>query len=161
MIKICEECDCQFETKPSIIKRGNGKFCSKQCFTNSSIKGEFKNCLICNEKSWKTLSQIKKSKSQTFFCSKACSISFRNISQCSEKHPNWKNGKASYRKRAIKKYGLKCSNENCIMKIDIPEIMYDVDHIDCDRENNKIENLQILCVWCHALKTRKVDSIAL
>jgi hypothetical protein len=40
---------------------------------------------------------------------------------------------------------------------EIPLEMLDVDHIDNDRSNNELENLQILCVWCHSLKTRSVE----
>jgi hypothetical protein len=34
--------------------------------------------------------------------------------------------------------------------------MLDVHHKDGDRENGSIENLEVLCVWCHALYTRKI-----
>lgn len=36
------------------------------------------------------------------------------------------------------------------------EQMLDVDHINSNRKDNKLCNLQVLCVWCHALKTRKI-----
>lgn len=35
--------------------------------------------------------------------------------------------------------------------------MLDADHVNGDRSNSKKGNLQVLCVWCHALKTRKVQ----
>lgn len=41
---------------------------------------------------------------------------------------------------------------------DAHEQMLDVHHRDGDRKNNKIENLEVLCVWCHALETRGVPS---
>ena len=34
--------------------------------------------------------------------------------------------------------------------------LLDVDHINCNREDNRIQNLQILCVMCHAMKTRGI-----
>jgi hypothetical protein len=74
-----------------------------------------------------------------------------------EGHHKWKGGKASYRQRALKKYGRECGNQSCQIRaagIVIPEEMLDVDHIDNDRENNSLENLKVLCVWCHAVKTR-------
>lgn len=36
--------------------------------------------------------------------------------------------------------------------------MLDVDHIDSNRSNAALSNLQILCIWCHALKTRGVEA---
>ena len=37
--------------------------------------------------------------------------------------------------------------------------MLDVHHVDGIRQNNHPDNLEVLCVWCHALKTRKIDYI--
>src|SRR5438876_2230962 len=36
--------------------------------------------------------------------------------------------------------------------------MLDVDHLDNDRTNNSLDNLRVVCVWCHALKTRGVPA---
>jgi hypothetical protein len=72
-------------------------------------------------------------------------------------HHNWKDGSGSYRERAKKEYGEYCSNPTCPIKgaaISIPRELLDVDHIDNNRSNNDIQNLQVLCVWCHAIKTR-------
>lgn len=91
-------------------------------------------------------------------CSRACSNThFRS----KENHPNWQGmNTVQYRKKALREYEAKCFNTSCEIKkagIEIPTSMLDIDHIDSDRSNNKIENLQPLCVWCHALKTRKVN----
>ncbi len=59
---------------------------------------------------------------------------------------------STYRIRALKEYGSFCTW--CGYDREIK--MLDVDHIDSNRKNNKLENLQILCVFCHAMKTRKV-----
>lgn len=34
--------------------------------------------------------------------------------------------------------------------------MLDVHHLDSDRSNGLPENLLVLCVWCHALETRRI-----
>ena len=45
-------------------------------------------------------------------------------------------------------------NPNCPITFEIPRYMLDVHHKDENRSNNKIENLEVLCVWCHAVLTR-------
>lgn len=60
--------------------------------------------------------------------------------------------KTTYRVRALQEYGAFCNW--CGYSDEVK--MLDVDHIDSNRSNSKLENLQVLCVWCHALKTRKV-----
>ena len=34
---ICKQCNIEFKIKPSILKSGGGKFCSKKCFNRSKI----------------------------------------------------------------------------------------------------------------------------
>jgi len=88
-----------------------------------------------------------------FFCNRECKDSAQGIDGIKEIQPlHYKDGCGSYRARALKKYGVYCTK----CGYDEYEEMLDVDHIDSDRSNNKIKNLQVLCVWCHALKTRKI-----
>jgi hypothetical protein len=60
--------------------------------------------------------------------------------------------KSTYRMRALKEHGAFC--DYCGYSLHVK--MLDVHHIDNKRENNKLENLEVLCVWCHAMETRKV-----
>lgn len=66
-----------------------------------------------------------------------------------EKHPLYTG--SGYRRQAIRIYGLSCDNKSkCPLRnIKLPSFMYDVDHRDGNHGNNKIENLRVLCVWCH------------
>jgi len=85
-------------------------------------------------------------------------LSESNKLRVGDLHPNYAEGSKSYRKRAFRYYGKNCENPECPIGIPIPEEMLDVDHIDSNRERNCKENLQVLCVWCHAVKTRlKID----
>lgn len=54
------------------------------------------------------------------------------------------------KKHLIKTLGHKC--ENCLISVwyDLP-ICLEVHHVDGDRTNNKLENLQLLCPNCHSL----------
>lgn len=136
------------------IYKDNPKFCNTKCFHKyQSYKSVvFVNCTFCDSLIKKKKSQIRSSKSRKYFCNRACKESFIS----GKNHPNWKGGLASCRNRAIKKYGLKCSNKKCKLRgINLPKFAFEIDHIDSDRNNNKLENLQILCILCHRIKTFK------
>jgi hypothetical protein len=47
MIKNCQNCGKQFHVKPSRIKRGGGKFCSRKCY--HSLPFPKKICLYCQQ----------------------------------------------------------------------------------------------------------------
>jgi len=66
-----------------------------------------------------------------------------------------------YRKKALNFLPHRCNNEKCIIQknnIKLETYLLDVDHLDKNRANNQLENLQFLCLYCHALKTRLIDS---
>lgn len=110
-------------------------------------------CGYCDKKFERRASDIRW---ENVFCSKSCSVTVRNIRNAEK---NLLRTKKGYRIAALKYYEHKCSNPKCeLIKcgIQIPIIMIDVDHIDNDRKNNAMTNLQLLCVWCHTLKTRNV-----
>jgi 5-methylcytosine-specific restriction endonuclease McrA len=44
--------------------------------------------------------------------------------------------------------------ERCLM-VPLDKKLLDVDHIDGDRSNNKLNNLQTLCKPCHKIKTKE------
>lgn len=58
-----------------------------------------------------------------------------------------KNGIKGYRQRALKHYGEKCNR--CGIE-DVRVLL--VHHEDRNRENNELENFEILCRNCHALE---------
>lgn len=65
-----------------------------------------------------------------------------------EKNPRWKGGIRAYKNLALREYGNKCQNCGKIGKgHDIH-----VHHIDKNQNNNKIENLIVLCAECHKSK---------
>lgn len=75
----CEYCSKLFLKLVHKIRNLNVKFCSNRCKTNSKIKQRFEmNCFQCNSTIIKSGQQIKINKTKTFFCSKSCSITYRN-----------------------------------------------------------------------------------
>jgi hypothetical protein len=62
------------------------------------------------------------------------------------------NSPTTYRRRALMEFGARCNR--CGYSSEVK--MLDCHHKDSDRANNYLDNLEILCVWCHALETRNV-----
>jgi hypothetical protein len=143
----CLTCNTSFYVKLSHEKLGWGKYCSKSCQTQSQFNGKHFNCSICNKKIYRTKAQIKHSKSKEFFCSKSCQTLWRNKYFIAEKHPSWNNGTNSYRKRLLK--SKKTPICKCCGIIDIRLLV--AHHIDHNRTNNKLSNLEWLCLNCHHL----------
>ena len=107
------------------------------------------NCNICG----KELRRTKSTTGPKNYCSHKCAAVDSNMK--SRKH--YIDGRRTYRDRAIRHYGERCQNKNCIVsKVlkEIPRHMLDVDHINSKKGGHELDNLQVLCVWCHAHKTR-------
>ena len=148
--KQCEKCKKLFYIPKHIFQ--TTRFCSKTCCSESlrtKIKFECPQCYSVFEAFPK---RLKASKGKILFCSRKCkdvAQSFGGIFQ----QAHVKNGSHDYRNRAFKTFGKSC--KQCGYSKN--ESMLDVDHINGNRSHNKQENLQVLCVWCHALKTRKIS----
>lgn len=95
------------------------------------------------------------SKSGLVFCNRSCKESAQSIEFGLEtlQPGHYATGKWGYRKRALKHLGKICNK----CGYDKDERMLDVDHKDNNRKNGNLSNLEVLCVWCHALKTRGID----
>lgn len=143
----CKICGNEFYAKPSHLKRGWGKYCSKKCQYKALIRGKFVNCYQCGKKIWRTPKDSRKSKSKNFFCSKSCQTIWRNKFYSGPNHPLWVGGEFAGRgilERANRK--MRC--ESCGV-LDKRVLM--VHHKDCNRKNNKLVNLIWLCHNCHHL----------
>lgn len=143
----CQICLTNFYVKPSHQKLGWGLYCSRKCRTKSQCKGKIVNCFICKKSIYRSIAQIKKSKTGYFFCTKSCQTKWRNKVFVAEKHPNWNKGVKSYRNRLLKnsnaQYCVCCNNK------DIRVLA--VHHIDHNRKNNNLNNLAWVCYNCHHL----------
>lgn len=78
-------------------------------------------------------------------CSHSCSNTyFRSGSN----HPNYRNIGANYRKVALRSLAHSCNR----CEWDKATKILEVHHVDYDRSNNELSNLEILCPICHRLE---------
>lgn len=145
----CKICKKPFYAKPSWIKVGYGKFCSKKCHHETLKTGRTVNCFICHKPVYKAKKALNGSRSKKYFCNKSCQTIWRNsIVYVGKNHPNWKEGKfISYRNILIKNGG----RETCtICNINDRRVLA-AHHVDGNHKNNDLKNLTWLCYNCHFL----------
>lgn len=162
--KRCLECN-----KIIPYERKENKFCSLSCgaIYNNRVKygnrEKYKNCLNCGK-----LFKIKY-KSKTDFCSATCKHNY-NFTEFIQK---WKKGEITgnyssggiheyLREYLLKKYNYECAECGWgIINEHTETIPLEVHHIDGNPDNNKEENLVVLCPCCHSLtKTQKGANVS-
>lgn len=97
-----------------------------------------KTCPICN-----SLFKVKQGESkEKVTCSRACANShFRS----GKNHPNWKDESTRYRTKVEINSCERCGY-NAYLEI------LQVHHKDRNRQNNNVENLEVLCPNCHCIE---------
>jgi hypothetical protein len=133
--------------KPSHQKLGWGKYCSIECRTKSQFVGDFVGCSSCKKKIYRSKGSMRHSKSGTFFCNKACQVTWENKQRVGEKHPNWINGINTYRNILLRS-GVKQVCNSCNFNDKRVLVAH---HIDHNRNNNDQSNLVWMCMNCHYL----------
>lgn len=168
----CSHCDSPVIKKLCELRKTKKSFCDKECKRKSMITDSIKlKCDYCNLTFFRKAWDIRDIKHH--FCSKQCSWEFQKEVKNKTKEAKNKevlrdiskiiSGKIhhGYRSLALKEYGYKCQNESCIItknEIKIEDCQFEVDHINNDRKDNRLCNLQVLCCYCHAMKTRGANS---
>jgi hypothetical protein len=144
----CIVCEREFYVKPNRIKKGWGKYCSKQCNYQGQKTGIILPCFNCGQETYKTTVDQKRSQSGRYFCSKSCQTVWRNSELfVGEHHANWRGGESSYRD-ALRRAKVVQVCARC--KIHDARVLA-VHHKDRNRQNNTITNLTWLCHNCHFL----------
>jgi len=143
----CKICDKEFYVKPSHQKLGYGKYCSRNCQRKGQVKGKYVLCEFCGKEIWRIPRDIKRSKSNKFFCSKSCQTKWRNKLFSGNKHANWKGGEYTYH-RIMREHNIRAICSRC--GIDDKKVLV-IHHKDHNRKNNNIDNLVWLCRNCHYL----------
>ena len=129
-------------------------FCSHKCSGEykKSIHSKEYSCSFCSKRLLRNPSKQKNSKSGLFFCSKHCRNEAQKIKNGMIEiwpiHYGTSDGGNSYRQWALETYPNKCNNCN----YDKYPKLLQVHHIDENRKNNDIKNLELLCPTCHLEK---------
>lgn len=144
---VCKQCTKEFKAKPSWIKNGGGKFCSRSCAHAANRKGSVIHCFICSTQAYKQPKALNGSKSGKLFCSKSCQTKWRNAEFKDEKHTNWKGGLHAYRRMMTQSTKITI----CTLCKNSDKRVLAAHHVDENRKNNTIENLEWLCHNCHHL----------
>lgn len=153
----CLNCNTFFQAQLREVNRGNGKYCSKKC-TSEGIRKKLLErgarlnipnveCSYCKKMFYKNKSKKENSKKNLHFCCRehkdlAQRIEF-NLKELQPSH--YGTGNSYYREIAFRSKEQKC--ERCGYSKH-PEIL-EVHHKDRNRENNIIENLEVVCPNCH------------
>lgn len=139
-IKIrCEECGHEWEALPSSVMYNDY---IHRCPNCGIVHKEKFQCAYCGKDVYRTPSQIAKSQTNLFYCSRICGNLHKN--QLRKETEEWNNS-LNYRLKAFDAYPHKC----IACGWDEDERILEVHHIDENREHNNIENLCILCPICH------------
>ncbi len=150
----CQDCGQKIERniKPYRIENFPPKFCDNKCYLSDLSKSKEASkkkleCDYCNKAFLRRLANVKK----TFnFCSRECKEKAQSVSGGKKfknmRPDHYADGKFIYRNRAFSYYGEKC--QRC--RYDKCSSALQVHHIDRNRKNNEIENLEVVCRNCHA-----------
>lgn len=129
--------------------------CSKEC-RDSYNKIVYVNCATCGKQIRKTQSELNGSRHGIYFCSRKCKDDGQRIGGVKEiQPPHYGNISSDYRAIAYRSYEKVC--KICGYK-EYPEILQ-VHHIDENRNNNKVENLMVVCPNCHSKIHHKIIKI--
>ncbi len=148
----CSSCQLTFLKRSSLVSKVN--YCSSECFRTSRRSKEKVSCSFCEEVFTLKKSRLKASKSGLYFCSRTCKDKGQRISSnCPGIQPgHYSNNKSNYREVVFRDNEKKC--ETCGYDKHPAAII--VHHKDRNRENNSVENLQVLCSNCHMIEHYEV-----
>ena len=143
IIKKCLYCNKEFETLPSYIKKGGGKYCSRSCVrTHKNILNNPVNIPGVKEKISKNHKDVSGKNNPMY-------------GKRDKESPNYIDGRSKINGRIGRRVAFTNLLNQCYIcgETDIKKL--DAHHLDRNRKNNNISNLKIVCKTCHMTKVHK------
>jgi len=131
--RVCEQCGIKFKTIPSLVAQGGGKYCSRGCYAEAKRNKVTMVCKHCGIKFKISPSHV--AQGGGIYCGRKCYAAARRTGFLA-KNGYMKigiNGKKVYEHRLVMAEALG-------RDLTADEVVH---HIDGDRLNNAIENLQL------------------
>jgi len=142
---------CGLEAAVRKFSNRETSYCSKSCSDLGRKKGVKVTCAFCNLEFSKKPSSLASSKSGLFFCTRNCKDLGQKLSSNLEDiWPNHYGADSDYRSKVDLSQCAVCSCRS--------EWKLTVHHIDGDRSNNVLDNLEVVCASCHCNRHSKLVS---
>lgn len=147
---VCGHCCNQFLAQVRFIAKGEGKFCSKSCAWAANKNRTEVPCAVCGIYKSVSPSKLRLSKSGMYFCNRKCKeVAQRLDGGMPEIWPGHygtaETSENNYRAIAFRNLPHCCNRCGYQKVIGVLQ----VHHIDRDKTNSNILNLEILCPTCH------------
>ncbi len=152
---------CHYCKKDFLVKnwmrdqKKRGKYCSRSCSSKAvgvlnteKAKNNYitLQCAHCKKDFKRRKYKTNTSKHGIYFCNKTCKGEAQRLGGCKEiLPPHYGTGRVNYREKALREFDHKCGRcgyNKCLSVLE-------VHHIDRNRDNNDVSNLELLCRNCH------------
>ena len=154
---ICKQCREEFIDR----LKGTKKFCSKKCASRAATNRIDLVCELCGISFERAMSNLSNSKSGLYFCSRKCKEKAQKLDTKQSKfkairpsHYGLGNGKYDYRARLFEQNKDRLE---CVGCRETKMYLLTAHHIDGNRNNNLLNNLEIVCHNCHAKRHMKYE----
>lgn len=141
----CQNCGSEYIAR---LRGKVKKFCSPKCFHTARRNRISLKCDTCGIDIERTSSKIK---SKFHFCSRKCKESAQSLDGSRLLRPSHYGSSLSY------KHIKKSVDNICVGCSETREFLLCIHHKDGNRENNDIDNLEIVCYNCHVIRHLKLE----
>lgn len=143
---VCKGCGKDFRVSPSVIRKGGGKYCSRDCMK----KGENRECPTCGSQFYAKNAEIKRGYGT--YCSRVCANPVRGLSGAD--NPQWKGGRHTRKDGyvLVRVDGNNLLEHRVVMANHLGRGLKThehVHHINGVKDDNRIENLELTTASQH------------
>jgi hypothetical protein len=155
----CAQCGGTFLAKPSKLAEGRGRFCGRRCYELSKRRSETRPCAVCNRSVSRLPSRFAYAAA---VCSSSCRDELQRRSRQGPDNPRWRGGRSvenGYVQLWVGKDHPMSDAQGYVLEhrlvvsdhIGRPLTADEhVHHVNEQRDDNRVENLQLLTAAEHA-----------